>query len=428
MRIIRACREMGITSVAVYSKADETSLHAQLADEAYCIGKDKVTESYLDQEAIILVAKKTGCHAIHPGYGLLSENPEFAKAVEEANLVFIGPSWQHMALMGNKKEARRTMVKLKVPVVPGFEEVPNLEKAQELAQEIGYPVMIKAASGGGGKGIKLIHEPKELDSLWPLAQKEALASFKDDSLYLEKYLDEVRHVEIQVIGDGQGQVKILGERDCSVQRRNQKLVEESPCRALSEAGRQRISQQVEVAMKELGYRGLGTVEFLMDDEENFYFMEMNTRLQVEHTVTEMVTGLDLVKWQIRVASGVDLKDLVFESRGHSIECRILAEDPRQNFLPQSGYIQFLHAPGGPQVRFDSSVYTGFEVSPYYDSLLGKLIVWDVDRDEAIRRMKSALGELLIQGITTSRDFLLEIMNHDRFKSASFTTRELEKWI
>jgi len=396
-----------------------------MADEAYCIGGPKLGDSYLKEETIITVAQMTGCSAIHPGYGMLSENPSFARKVTSEGLVFIGPSADLIEKMGNKEEARRIMKSLGVPVIPGAESIGTLDEAMDAAEKAGYPVLLKAAAGGGGKGIKLVTSPEEMEGAWKSARQESLQSFKNGTLYVEKYLTDVKHVEVQVLCDQYGEVLVLGERDCSVQRRNQKLIEESPCIMLSDEKRRQITEISRKAMEGLGYEGAGTLEFLMDEDENFYFMEMNTRLQVEHTVTEMVTGTDLVKWQIRIASGVHLT-AEEKTSGHAIECRILAEDPERGYLAQSGKLSLLMVPGGPSVRFDTYLYSGAEVSPYYDSMIGKLIVWEKTREDAIRKMKSALGELVTEGIKTSADFEIKIMNSDKFRSGTFKTGDLEK--
>lgn len=426
VRIIRACREMGVLSVSVYSEPDRESLHVLMADESYCIGPGRVSDSYLNKEAIISIAKGTGCTAIHPGYGLLSENAEFARLCEEYGLVFIGPNWETIVKMGDKEEARVLMKTAGVPVVPGLEDVTSWDQAKRFAGEAGYPVLIKAVAGGGGKGIRLVRSEAELESKWNIARQEAAASFGNDTLYMEKYLEDVKHVEVQVLSDMEGNHKILGERDCSVQRRNQKLIEESPCLKINDQERKRLYDYSLIAVKSIHYRGAGTIEYLMDKERNFYFMEMNTRLQVEHPVTEMVTNLDLVQWQLRVAAGMSIKDLEYSTEGHAIECRILAEDPYNGYQPSFGRINFLHSPGGPNVRFDTFIYSGCTISPYYDSMIGKLIVWSPTRLGAIRKMRAALGELIIDGIETTTDFCLEILDQDIFLSGDFTTTDLEK--
>lgn len=425
VRVIRACREMGIETVGVYSEPDRESLHVLMADEAYCIGPGRVSESYLNVPSILSIAKATGCTAVHPGYGLLSENSNFARACEENGLVFIGPSWETIIKMGDKEEARRLMKAAGVPVVPGIEGITSAEEARAFAKEVGYPILIKAAAGGGGKGIRLVRAEDELEANWDMASQEARVSFMDDTLYIEKFLENVKHVEVQVLCDTHGHYRVLGERDCSVQRRNQKLIEESPCLKINEKERQRLFGYSEAAVRSIAYRGAGTIEYLMDQDRNFYFMEMNTRLQVEHPVTEMVTDLDLVQWQLRVAAGLSIEDLKIKSRGHAIECRILAEAPERGFAPSFGRIEFLHSPGGPNVRFDTFIYSGCSISPYYDSMVGKLIVWSPTRQEAIRKMRSALGELIIEGIDTTTDFFLDLLENKKFLDGEFNTRDLE---
>lgn len=426
VRIIRACRDMGVESVSVYSEPDRESLHVLMADEAYCIGPGRVTDSYLNKGAIISIAKATGCTAIHPGYGLLAENADFARLCEENGLVFIGPDWQTIVKMGDKEEARRLMKAAGVPVVPGLEDVKSAEEARSFAREAGYPVLIKAVAGGGGKGIRLVRSEEELEKKWNMARQEAGASFGNDTLYMEKYLEDVKHVEVQVLSDTKGHHKILGERDCSVQRRNQKLIEESPCLKINDQERKRLYDYTLAAVESINYRGAGTIEYLMDKDRNFYFMEMNTRLQVEHPVTEAVTNIDLVQSQLRVAAGMSIEDLQVQTEGHAIECRILAEDPYNGYQPSFGRIDFLHSPGGPHVRFDTFIYSGCTISPYYDSMIGKLIVWSPTRFGAIRKMRAALGELIIEGIETTTDFCLEILDQDQFLSGDFTTTDLEK--
>lgn len=426
VRIIRACREMGVETVSVYSEPDRESLHVLMADEAYCIGPGRVTDSYLNKGAILSIAKATGCTAIHPGYGLLAENSDFARLCEENGLVFIGPHHETIRKMGDKEEARRLMKAAGVPVVPGIEDVKSAEEAKAFAKNAGYPVLIKAVAGGGGKGIRLVQSEDELEKKWNMARQEAGASFGNETLYMEKFLDEVKHVEVQVLSDTQGNHRILGERDCSVQRRNQKLIEESPCLKIREEERQKLYAYTLAALESIGYRGAGTIEYLMDKDRNFYFMEMNTRLQVEHPVTEMVTNIDLVQWQLRVASGKSIEELTVETSGHAIECRILAEDPYNGYQPSFGQIEFLHSPGGPDVRFDTFIYSGCSISPYYDSMVGKLIVWSPTRFGAIRKMRAALGELIIEGIETTTDFCLEILDQEKFLSGDFTTTDLEQ--
>lgn len=424
VRIIRACRELGVRTVAVYAKVDGKSLHVQMADEAYCIGESKIQDSYLHEDAILQMALSTHCEAIHPGYGLLSENANFAKRVEEEGLVFIGPKPAQIELLGDKEQARQTMARYGVPITPGANGLESLEAAIDEAKTIGYPVLLKAAHGGGGKGIKLVEDESQMEEAWNLARMEGLNFFKDDALYMEKYLSLVKHVEVQVLGDLYGNVRILGERDCSLQRRNQKLIEESPCAVLDEKVRENLFSVCQTAMENIGYVGAGTLEFLLDENQQFYFMEANTRLQVEHPVTEFTTGVDLVKWQIRIACGVSIEDMDVHFRGHAIECRILAENPDVDFAPDSGDLSILVTPGGPFVRFDTYVYSGYTVLPYYDSLLGKLIVWDETRDGAIRKMKSSLGELIVEGIHTTSDFYIDLLGKSYFVEGNYTTKEL----
>lgn len=424
VRIIRACRELGIDCVTVHSTADRESLHVLLAEESYCIGPPQLGKSYLNQDAILQVALSAGAEAIHPGYGILSENPEFARRVEEAGLVFIGPTADHIKAMGNKEEARKRMKEARVPVIEGHEDLVTGQSALEAAKAMGFPVMIKASAGGGGKGIRVIRKAEDFLSQWQLAKGEAQATFGDDSLYLERFVEKAKHIEVQLLSDGKGNHYALGERDCSVQRRHQKLIEESPCSILEDHHREKLAEYAVAAAKALNYRGVGTVEFLMDDDYNFFFLEMNTRLQVEHPVTEMVTSEDLVQLQIRIAAGEVLDQYPISLGGHAIECRILAENPRQNYAPSFGDINFFHQPGGPMVRFDSFLYAGTNITPYYDSLLGKLIVWAPDREAAIRKMRAALGELIIQGIDTNCDYYLELLSHPSFLSGRFHTEEL----
>ncbi len=423
LRIIRACKEMGIATVAVYSQADRDAMHVSLADESYCIGPSPVAASYLNIGSILQIAVSTSSQAIHPGYGLLSENAKFAELCGECGITFIGPSPDTIRKMGDKETARRTMTAAGVPVVAGSGILENAQEALSEAERIGYPVMLKARSGGGGRGIRIINGPEELEAAFSTASAEALGAFGDGALYMEKYISPVKHIEVQIIGDGSGNVICLGERDCSVQRSNQKLLEESPAPLLDDATRRKMAEAAVAAGRAVGYTGVGTVEFLYDKNGDFYFCEMNTRLQVEHPVTEMVTGVDLVKWQIRVAAGVDFpfsqEDI--KINGHAIECRINAEDPSNGFRPSCGRINMLHIPGGPWVRFDSAVYQGCEIPPFYDSLIGKLIVFAREREEAIRKMKSALCELVTDGIVTNADLLLDILNDGEFVSGAYTT-------
>ncbi len=424
IRIIRACKEMGITTVAVFSEADKDALHVHLADESYCIGGPLSKDSYLNMTAVLSVALATGAEAIHPGYGFLSENPEFAALCEENGVTFIGPPSGVISKMGDKAMAKQTMREAGVPVIPGSGLLESLEHAKEEAEKIGFPLLIKARAGGGGRGIRLIHTMEELESGYRSASSEAQSAFGDGALYMEKYLKPVKHIEMQILADNDGNVVCLGERDCSVQRKNQKLIEESPSAILPEETRKKMIEASIRAGLATGYRGAGTIEYLYDPASgNFYFMEMNTRLQVEHPVTEMVTWIDLVKWQIRIAAGVELdfsqKDV--EPRGHAIECRITAENPYQNFRPSCGKIGMLFIPGGPWVRFDTAVYQGYTVPPFYDSMIGKLIVYAKTRDEAIRKMRAALCELIIEGIEHNADFEEEILSAEEFENSTYTT-------
>lgn len=430
VRIIRACNEMGITTVAVYSEADANSLHVNLADESYCIGPALLKDSYLNMTAIIDVAIATGCQAIHPGYGLLSENPRFAELCEKCNIKFIGPHYSVIAKMGDKDEARRTMKAAGVPVVPGLDEITDIAEAKAFAREIGYPVIVKASAGGGGRGIRIVEREEDFESAVSIASSEALSAFGNGKVYLEKFLTDVKHVEMQIIADQQGNVVCLGERDCSMQRKNQKLIEESPCVVLSDKVRDDMMRCAVLAAKTVGYTSLGTIEFLLDKSNRFYFMEMNTRLQVEHPVTEYVTGIDIVKWQIRIAAGIEFmykqEDIRF--RGCAIECRINAEDVRNNFRPCCGRINLLHIPGGPWVRFDTAIYQDYMIPPYYDSMIGKLIVFARDRTEAIRKMQAALCELVIEGVSTNAELSSDILAEPSFKSGEYCTNFLDKFL
>ncbi|GHU44554.1 acetyl-CoA carboxylase biotin carboxylase subunit [Clostridia bacterium] len=430
MRVIRACKEMGIATVAVFSEADKEALHVSFAEESYCIGKAQSKDSYLNVNAIMAAAIASKAEAIHPGYGFLSENADFAALCKENDIVFIGPSSEVISKMGDKEAAKRTMRAAKVPVIPGYDRVDDLEQATEAAKEIGFPLLFKARSGGGGRGIRLVKNEGEVESAFNSASSEALSAFGDGVLYMEKYLRPVKHIEMQILADNYGNVVCLGERDCSVQRKNQKLIEESPCAILPEKTRVAMIDASIKAGKAAGYQGVGTIEYLYDKDGNFYFMEMNTRLQVEHPVTEMVTGIDLVKWQIRVASGLALE---FEQSdihlgSCAIECRINAEDPYNNFLPMPGNIDMLHIPGGPWVRFDTAIYQGYRIPPFYDSMIGKLIVSAKTRDEAIRKMKSALYELTIDGTVNTADFQAEILDQEDFVSGIYTTDFLESMV
>ena len=413
VRIIRACKEMGISTVAVFSEADREALHVSLADESYCIGPAPVGESYLNMAAIISAAICSGAQAIHPGYGLLSENARFAALCEECNITFIGPKSETIAKTGDKDEARKTMRAAGVPVIPGCDAVADVEEAKAQAEKIGFPLLIKARAGGGGRGIRLVKEASELEAAYQNASREALSAFGDGGVYMEKYLYPAKHIEMQILCDNFGNVVCLGERECSIQRKNQKLIEECPSSAIDQKTREKMIEVATKAAKAVNYRNAGTVEFLFDRDGNFYFMEMNTRLQVEHTVTEMVTGYDLVKWQIRVAAGIplDFTQTEIPLTGCAVECRINAGS--------CGKLKFLHVPGGPAVRFDTSLFSGSEVTPYYDSLLGKLIVFAKTREESLRKMKAALCELLIDGIPTNIEEQLRILDDERFASGNY---------
>jgi acetyl-CoA carboxylase biotin carboxylase subunit len=424
VRIIRACREMGIKTVAVYSEADRDSLHTLLADEAICIGPAPSSESYLNMERIISATVAMKAEAIHPGFGFLSENARFAELCEKCNIVFIGPSAELINKMGNKSEARKTMMEAGVPVVPGSKEpVRKAEEAKAMAEQIGYPVMIKASSGGGGKGMRISYGPEDFDANFQNAQMESVKGFSDDTMYLERYIEKPRHIEFQILADKQGHVVHLGERDCSIQRRHQKVLEESPSIAISKELRKKMGETAILAARTVGYENAGTIEFLLDKDKNFYFMEMNTRIQVEHPVTEMVTGMDLIREQIRIAAGEPLSVTQDQIRieGHAIECRINAENPARHFMPCPGLITNVHTPGGNGVRVDSHIYSDYRVPPNYDSMLLKLIVHGKDRKSAVAKMRSALGELVIEGIETNLDFQYEILNHEAFQNGDTDT-------
>lgn len=427
VRIIRACREMGISTVAVYSQADKDALHVSIADESYCIGGPQVGDSYLNMAAILTVAVISGAQAIHPGYGLLSENAKFVSLCEKCNIEFIGPSSEMISKLGDKDEARRTMRNAGVPVTPGTDIIEDVNIAKEKAAEIGYPILIKARSGGGGRGIRLVHNEDEFENAFHSASAEAQSAFGDGAVYIEKYLKPVKHIEMQLLCDKFGNVVCLGERECSVQRKNQKLIEESPSPAITPEIRSNMMEAAKKAALAVGYENAGTVEFLLDKDKNFYFMEMNTRLQVEHPVTEMVVGIDLVQWQIRIAAGAKLsmtQDKIF-IHGSAIECRINSEDPDNNYRPSCGTINLLHIPGGPNVRFDTAIYQDYTVPPYYDSMIGKLIVQARSRELAIRKMKMALSELIIQGITHNRNLHLDILSDKEFVDGTYTTGFME---
>lgn len=424
VRIIRACREMGIKTVAVYSEIDVNALHTQLADEAICIGPAKSKDSYLNEENILSATVLTGAEAIHPGFGFLSENSKFAKMCEECNITFIGPSFENIENMGNKAKAREMMINANVPIVPGSDGiVENSQSALEISRKIGYPVMIKASAGGGGRGIRIVRDEEELISSFETAKTEAKTAFGDDSMYIEKFIEEPRHIEIQILADNYGNTIYLGERDCSIQRRNQKVMEEAPGPTISEELRMSMGEVAVKAAKSIGYKNAGTIEFLLDKHGNYYFMEMNTRIQVEHPITEMITGIDLIKEQIKIAYGESLaftqEDI--KLNGHAIECRINAENPSKNFMPCPGEINYLHLPGGLGVRIDSSVYQGYIIPPTYDSMIAKLIVHGRTREEAIGRMERALGEFIIDGVTTNIGFQLEILSNPKFLSGDFDT-------
>ena len=429
VRIIRACKEMNIRTVAVYSEADKNSLHTKLADEAVCIGPAPSAKSYLNIKNILEAASLTGSDSIHPGFGFLSENAQFAKMCEESNIKFIGPSYKIIDLMGNKSNAKDLMKSAGVPVVPGSDgSLKNFEEAKKIAQEIGFPIMLKASAGGGGKGIRLVEKIEDLEDAYNIVKQEAKVSFNDDEIYMEKFIVNPRHVEIQVLADEFGNVIHLGERDCSVQRRNQKVLEESPSTVLDEKLREKMGNAAIKAVKASKYSNAGTIEFLVDKDKNFYFMEMNTRIQVEHPVTEWVTGVDIVKEQLRIASGEKLRfkqgDINFN--GHSIECRINAENPDKNFMPCPGEIKDLNLPGGNGVRIDTAVYSGYKIPPTYDSMIAKLIVHAENRKEAISKMKRALEECIIDGIDTNIDFLYRILENEDFISGNFDTSFISK--
>jgi len=429
LRIVRSCRELGIATVAVFSTVDKKALHVQLADEAVCVGDSLSNKSYLNIPNILAAATSRGVDAIHPGYGFLAENDKFAEMCNDHGIVFIGPSPKAIRSMGDKSTAKETMEAVGVPTVPGSKGLlSNVDEAYKLADDIGYPVIIKATAGGGGRGMRLVENSDNLEKMFKAAQGEAEAAFGNDGLYMEKFIKKPRHVEIQILADRSGNVVHLGERDCSVQRRHQKLLEESPSPAINTELRKKMGNAAIAAAKSIGYEGAGTVEFLVDDDDNFYFMEMNTRIQVEHPVTEMVTGVDLIAEQIKIASGAKLEfnqdDI--HLNGHAIECRINAEDPSHNFRPSPGKITGWLPPGGPGVRVDSHVYTGYEIPPFYDSLIGKLIVWGKDRNTAIKRMNRALNECAVTGIPTTINFHLTLLNKSKFKQGKIHTKYVEE--
>lgn len=428
VRIIRACREMGIATVAVYSAADRQALHVKMADQAYCIGPAAAQQSYLNSYSLLSAAQAAGAEAIHPGYGFLAENAAFAEHCTQSGLVFIGPEAGAIRAMGAKAVARNTMQQAGVPVVPGTAGlIEDIELAVKVAQDIGYPVIVKATAGGGGKGMRVARDEAELRKAVRQAQKEAELAFGDAGVYLEKFLEEPRHVEIQIMADKQGNVIYLGERDCSIQRRHQKLVEEAPSPALTPALREQMGQAAVLAARAARYHGAGTVEFLLDKHGRFYFMEMNTRIQVEHPVTEWITGLDLIKEQIAVAAGcpLSLSQADVKITGWALECRINAEDPARNFLPSPGLVHSYLPPGGPGVRVDSAMYAGYEIPPYYDSLIAKVIVWGKDRQEAVERMQRALAEFVIEGVATTIPFHQKLLQNEAFLSGNFNTGFLD---
>ena len=429
VRIIRACREMGIRTVAIYSEADSCALHKELADESVCIGPAPSNKSYLNIKAIIEAACLTGCDSIHPGFGFLSENSHFAKICDEIGIKFIGPSAKLIDLMGNKSKAKETMKKAGVPVVPGSDGlVGTMQEAIQIANQIKYPVILKASAGGGGKGIRIAYTEEELIKSYELVKQEAKISFNDDSIYIEKFIENPRHVEIQILADQHGNAIHLGERDCSVQRRNQKVLEETPSAAIDDKLRKRMGEVAVKAVKEIGYYNAGTIEFLVDKNKDFYFMEMNTRVQVEHPVTEMVTGMDIIKEQIKIASGekLEMKQADIHFTGHSLEARVNAENPSKNFMPCPGTIKEIHIPGGNGIRVDTAVYSGYKVPQNYDSMIAKVIVHGKDRNESIAKMKSALAEFVIEGIDTNIDFLLKILENENFIKNNYDTSFIHK--
>lgn len=433
VRIIRACRELGIRTVAVYSTADKGSLHAEIADEAVCIGPPPTKDSYLRMDAVIQAALNTGAEAIHPGFGFLSENAEFARMCEKFGIVFIGPSYNSIEMLGNKAAAKETMAAAGVPVIPGSKgAISSLEEARSVAAKAGYPILVKASAGGGGRGIRRVDSEDDLEAQITAAQQEAESYFGDSSVYIEKFLIDPHHVEIQIIADKAGHTVYLGERDCSMQRRNQKILEECPSPIVNSELRKKMGEAAVTAAKQCGYYNAGTIEFLVDENKNFYFMEMNTRIQVEHPITEEVTGFDLVKAQIEIASGEELsvKQEDITINGHAIECRINAENPELDFRPSPGTIRSLYMPGGPGIRIDGAVYQGYTIPPYYDSMISKLIVHGRSREEAIKKMKWALSEFIVDGVDTNIDFQLELIRLSEFKNGTydigFLTRYMEK--
>lgn len=426
LRIIRTCREMGIKTVAVYSTADKDSLHVRFADEAVCIGKPQGADSYLNIPHIMAAAEITNADAIHPGYGFLAENAHFSEICAQYNIKFIGPTPEMIRSMGDKITAKETMIKAGVPVIPGSEGLlESLEEAQKIAKEMGYPVILKATAGGGGKGMRVVWEDAELERAYNTAKAEAGASFKNDGIYMEKFVEEPRHIEIQIAGDQFGTVCHLSERDCSIQRRHQKLVEESPSPFMTPELRQRMGEAAIKAAAAINYESVGTIEFLVDKHRNFYFMEMNTRIQVEHGVTEEVINYDLIKEQIKIAAGVPISGRNYEPVMHAIECRINAEDPYNDFRPSPGKITVLHTPGGHGVRIDSHIYAGYTIPPYYDSMIAKVIAIAQTREEAIQTMERALSEYVIEGVKTTIPFHMQLMKNEDFRKGNFTTKFIE---
>jgi acetyl-CoA carboxylase biotin carboxylase subunit len=426
LRIIRTCKEMGIKTVAVYSKADEDSLHVKFADEAVCIGPANSKESYLKIPSILAAAEITNAEAIHPGYGFLAENAEFSRICSEHKIKFIGPSPEMINSMGDKATAKDTMIKSRVPVVPGSDGiVEDYDTAKKICAEIGYPVIIKASAGGGGRGMRVVTEESKLKQSFDTCRNEASTAFGNPEVYIEKFVQDPRHIEIQVLGDQHGNVIHLGERECSLQRRHQKILEESPSPVMTPELRERMGTAAIKAAKAINYEGAGTIEFLVDKDHNFYFMEMNTRIQVEHPVTEEVTNVDLIREQIRVAAGLKLDDKPLKMRGHCIECRINAEDPAHNFRPSAGLITVFHTPGGHSVRIDSHAYSGYRIPSNYDSMIGKLIVSAPTREEAINRMRRSLEEFIIEGVKTTIPYHLQLMDDEGFKKGEFNTHYLE---
>lgn len=431
VRIIYACEELGIESVAVYSEADKDSLHVFLADQSVCIGPPLSSQSYLNIPRIISAAEITGCDAIHPGYGFLAENAEFVEIVKSSGFIFIGPEPEHISKMGDKIVARRIMKEAGVPVIPGSGDViENVDDGIDIAREIGFPVILKAAAGGGGKGMRIVRSEKDFEINFKTAQAEAQAAFGDKRLYIEKFIEKPKHIEVQVIGDGKGKVSTLFERECTLQRKHQKILEEAPSPSIDEKLRKKLMDYAKRGAKAINYKSAGTLEFLMDSDKNLYFIEMNTRIQVEHPVTEFITGIDLIKTQIELAEkdSLNLEEKDIEMRGHAIEVRINAEDPDRGFMPSPGKIKTLHLPGGPGVRVDSFIYAGYEVNPYYDSLIAKLIVHEIKREYAIRRLKRALEETIIDGIKTTIPLHKKIIESKEFIEGNFDTHFLEKFI